>query len=835
MENKLIPDLEQTQTMIDMLEPNSGIITFQTFDDNADIKHRNLACQYHGDIITHAKELERLNKRGGGVFVAVNETDGHGRTASNITAVRALFVDFDTADADRIGRLVNSPVLPPSLIVESSPDKHHAYWITEGIALDKFKQYQQMLIAYFASIGDEPDKAVHDLPRVMRLAGFYHQKVKADKGQTGEPFQTRIAYIGKRYELSRIEKWLATMADLPAQPNTEQARESKQHTQQTSAPILTHIFDDSELPQLSAERVRALARGRWQAILSQLDYSVSSDIKEHTTCPVCGGLDRFRFDDEHGSGSFICSQGTGEVMAGDGLSLLADHAGIGIHQAISAVTSVLDLMGLISPYDDKTKPESFEWGQPDPLAHDPSKPTPYPIQAWNGLLRGVVESIAHHAQVPDAMAGQCVLGALAHIGQAYIDAPMGHKHMPASLYLITEGESGSGKSTAMTLSHYEIRAYERAQYDGYLLALTQWESDKAALKGKELQDFLANNPRPHNPITVFGDATIEPILDKFINGEMINASWTTDEAAQFFNGYTMKGDTAGSALSALTTLYSDGVITRTRSQKSQYANPRSQAYDVRMTLLLMGQRIVLEQALTDPMMNGQGFLARALIACPESLQGQRIWNDPQRRQQSPYDDTHLIAYWSRCKSLLNVSLTDAVQADLAFDGRIKIGWQDAQTEQAFYDGMQAIEERQAKGSPLESIKSYASRMAENASRIASLMAFFNDRQAINIDDINRAFMLVEYSTAERLRYCDASPTGEQNDSEKLSTWLVDKARAKQPPKLNRTYVYNGAPKPMRKNNRLLQNELDMLESAGHIRQETEGKKQVIYINPHLYP
>lgn len=125
-------------------------------------------------------------------------------------------------------------------------------------------------------------------------------------------------------------------------------------------------------------------------------------------------------------------------------------------------------------------------------------------------------------------------------------------------------------------------------------------------------------------------------------------------------------------------------------------------------------------------------------------------------------------------------------------------------------------------------------MEENASRIASLMAFFDGRYTITTDDITRAFMLVEYSTAERLRYVDATLTGERNDSEKLSNWLMDKARAKTPHKLNCTAAYNGAPKPMRKSNKILQNELDNLESMGHIKQTKEGQKQIIEINPKLY-
>ncbi|TXD98174.1 DUF3987 domain-containing protein [Psychrobacter frigidicola] len=512
---------------------------------------------------------------------------------------------------------------------------------------------------------------------------------------------------------------------------------------------------------------------------------------------------------------------------------------------VKAVITVFDLLTQLDNYstyasilaDDDTSIIDLQaeiWGEPEPLANDPSQPTPYPIEAFKGLLKNVVQAVAHYSQVPDAMAGQCVLGALAHMGQRFIDAPMGHGHMPTSLMLITEGESGSGKTQAMGLTHFKIKEYERQQYTNYLDDVSTWESDKASLKGKEQATFIDENPKPKNPKTLFDDATIEPILDRFISGEMTNASWTTDEAGQFFNGHTMTGDTAGSALSALTKLWSDGEVSRLRSQKSAYATPQTDAHNVRMTLLLQGQRVVLEQALTDPLMNGQGFLARALIACPPDLRGKRVWDNPQRRNDSPYDNPDLIEFWARCHALLDPLPASQPNDSTGTPQRIKMQWANQQAEQTFYQHMQAIENRQANGQTLEYLKAYASRMAENASRIAALMAFFDGRKVITTDDITRAFMLVEYSTAERLRYLDATPTGEQNDSEKLSSWLVDKARGKNPPMLNRTDAYNGAPKPMRKNNKLLQNELDNLESMGHIRQVQDGKKRVIYINPKLF-
>lgn len=490
------------------------------------------------------------------------------------------------------------------------------------------------------------------------------------------------------------------------------------------------------------------------------------------------------------------------------------------YQAILALddTKIIDL-------------KSTAWPTPEPLSSDPSKPTRYPIEAWDGLLQRVIKKIAYYQQVPDAMAGQCILGALAHMGQAHVDAPFGYKHMPASLILITEGESGSGKTQAMDLSHHKIKEYEQKQYEQYITREQEHKAQIASLKGAELKEYLANEPAPHNPERLFKEATIEPILDKFVNGEITDASWSTDDAAQFFNGHTMKGDTAGNALAAITDLYSGGEVNRTRSQKNAYANPRTKAYNVRMTLMLMAQRIILEPALTDDMMNQQGFLARALIACPNSLQGYRTWDDIERRQQSPFMDSDLQAYWSRCSDLLDPVDSNAPTDEKGAPKRFKMCWQDKQTEQVFYEHMQAIENQQAKSMPLEYLKAYASRMAENASRIATLIAFFDKRKTITTDDIKRAFMLVSYSTAERLRYQDATPTGEQTDLEKLSVWLIDKAKAYNPAVLNKSFVTQHAPNALR--GKKLNYLLDDLESMGHIRLESEGRRRLVYVNPKL--
>lgn len=46
------------------------------------------------------------------------------------------------------------------------------------------------------------------------------------------------------------------------------------------------------------------ARGRWREILPQLGIDTSYLRTRHGPCPLCGGKDRFRWDDNHPTCSF---------------------------------------------------------------------------------------------------------------------------------------------------------------------------------------------------------------------------------------------------------------------------------------------------------------------------------------------------------------------------------------------------------------------------------------------------------------------------------------------------------------------------------------------------
>lgn len=58
---------------------------------------------------------------------------------------------------------------------------------------------------------------------------------------------------------------------------------------------------------MSLENTVELAKGKWKGLMEH--FGVESKLLDgnHHACPLCGGKDRFRFEDDNGSGSYYCS------------------------------------------------------------------------------------------------------------------------------------------------------------------------------------------------------------------------------------------------------------------------------------------------------------------------------------------------------------------------------------------------------------------------------------------------------------------------------------------------------------------------------------------------
>ena len=82
--------------------------------------------------------------------------------------------------------------------------------------------------------------------------------------------------------------------------------------------------------------VRQIAQGRWRSILTVLGMDERALSGKHGPCPMCGGKDRFRFDDKDGRGTYFCSK----CGAGDGVQLAMGITGLSFRDVAAEVERI---------------------------------------------------------------------------------------------------------------------------------------------------------------------------------------------------------------------------------------------------------------------------------------------------------------------------------------------------------------------------------------------------------------------------------------------------------------------------------------------------------------
>lgn len=229
----LVPDTSITRRFLELLAPGETEFTFQTFADDK-IAQRKLAHVFHGPFADHERRLLELNAAGAGVFVTINQTNLLGRKATDVTRVRALFVDADGVGPDCL-RLFP---LQPSFVVVTSPGKFHAYWLVDDVNLGQFKDLQRGLAHLMGT-----DSAVCDLPRLVRVAGFIHRK------NPDAPFLSRLVTPegpASRYSLSDVQRALHQHSPSAHVASTSPARNlmADPVNGNVAAPDMAHGYPD---------------------------------------------------------------------------------------------------------------------------------------------------------------------------------------------------------------------------------------------------------------------------------------------------------------------------------------------------------------------------------------------------------------------------------------------------------------------------------------------------------------------------------------------------------------------------------------------------------------
>ena len=369
----------------------------------------------------------------------------------------------------------------------------------------------------------------------------------------------------------------------------------------------------------------------------------------------------------------------------------------------------------------------------------------YPVAAL-GPLAPACEAIAAAGQVQPAMVGQCLLGAASLLTQGLFNVETMNGQRPLSLYLLTLGDSGDGKSTAQGAALRPVTEWQRRIAKRYSEDLKDYERSK----GKRGED---KPEAPAVPYRLVSDATVEALRRDLESG-VCSQGVFSDEAAAILAGYGMSADHRSKTASVFSKLWDHGHLS-----VSRVTGGRVEKYGVRVALHWLIQPMAAAESIGDPLLSALGFWPRFLAAWPEP-QAPRL-AQPFRPELLP----EVCAYWERSTALLSEALPDD-----ATDNPVLHLADDAQQ-----DLKHAFErfERNARRGGLQVVKPFALRASEQACRVAGVLSAFAGDNVVKAEAMHGALELVSYSVLTWKALIDegaADPTGAH--ALRLYEWLT---------------------------------------------------------------
>lgn len=487
-----------------------------------------------------------------------------------------------------------------------------------------------------------------------------------------------------------------------------------------------------------------------------------------------------------------------------------------------------------------------EWEKPLSLIVR-QKSDPYPLDELPGTIGAAVREVVEFVQCPVALGACSALSVLSTVGQGLVDVRRAEKlEGPASLFFVAVAESGERKTTVDSYFSSPLGAWERKQMEMAMPFLQLYEAEKdaweakangllaaikdTAKKGKstaELESRLADLKRsqplpPKVPRLVFGDTTPEALAFSLAKKWPV-CGVLSSEAGAVLGSHAMNSDTVMRNLAMLNIFWDGETLKVDRKTSDSFV-----VQGVRLTMGLAVQPGTMKDFLDSSrgLARGTGFLARFLIAQPESTQGSRLYKEP------PKDWPELTRFHLRLAELLDTPLNFNDQGELVpilldFSPEAKREWV------TFHNDVEA---ELRPGCEMAELKDVASKAADNAARLAALFHVF---EAGLTGTISKSHMLaareiVIWHLFEASRFInEIAHSKELTNAVSLEAWLIAHCRKEQVDQISTRDIQRGGPNCVRKGPDL-DRALKELVDTGRVRILKEGRRTLVEVNPKLF-
>lgn len=236
-----------------------------------------------------------------------------------------------------------------------------------------------------------------------------------------------------------------------------------------------------------------------------------------------------------------------------------------------------------------------------------------------------------------------------------------------------------------------------------------------------------------------------------------------DEGAEFFGGFSMKPENMTRAIAVLSGLWSTGETDRVRASDEMGAVTLRRR---RLAVHLALQPVVAQDMLRSKVLRGQGFLARFLIAQPQSLAGARLF----REDNGPGLAREVFS--DRIKALLRTpepSGEGTCRGELS-PRSVELSPSARALWIKYYN---ETEGSQGAGGEFEDMREFASRSPEQALRIAGVLTIYGDAAATFVDEksMQMSIDLAKWYLHEAARiFRGAAIAQDQADAAKILEW-----------------------------------------------------------------